>query len=37
LAEVYPTIASTVIMDLTLEPEAFGCTIEFQENDIVQA
>jgi uroporphyrinogen decarboxylase len=34
LSEVYPTVASTVIMDLTLEPEAFGCTIEFQENDM---
>lgn len=34
LAEVYPTAATTVIMDLTLEAEAFGCQIEFQENDM---
>lgn len=34
LAEFYPTAATTVIMDLTLEAEAFGCQIEFQENDM---
>jgi uroporphyrinogen decarboxylase len=34
LSEVYPTVATTVIMDLTLEAEAFGCNIEFQENDM---
>ena len=34
LAEVYPSAATTVIMDLTLEAEAFGCQIEFQENDM---
>lgn len=34
LAEVYPSAATTVIMDLTLEAEAFGCKIEFQENDM---
>jgi uroporphyrinogen decarboxylase len=34
LAEVYPSAATTVIMDLTLEAEAFGCRIEFQENDM---
>ena len=34
LAEIYPTAATTVIMDLTLEAEAFGCKIEFQENDM---
>jgi len=33
LAEVFPSAATTVIMDLTLEAEAFGCQIEFQEND----
>jgi len=34
LAEVYPSAATTVIMDLTLEAEAFGSQIEFQENDM---
>lgn len=34
LAKVYPSAATTVIMDLTLEAEAFGCQIEFQENDM---
>jgi len=34
LAEVYPTAATTVMMDLTLEAEAFGCQIEFQENEM---
>ena len=34
LAEVFPSAATTVIMDLTLEAEAFGCKIEFQENDM---
>lgn len=34
LNEVYPTAASTVIMDLTLEAEAFGCQIDFPENDM---
>ena len=34
LNEIYPTAATTVIMDLTLEAEAFGCKIEFQENDM---
>lgn len=34
LAEVYPTVATTAIMDLTLEAEAFGCRIEFQEDDM---
>jgi uroporphyrinogen decarboxylase len=34
LTEVYPSAATTVIMDLTLEAEAFGCQIEFQENDM---
>ena len=34
LAEIYPSAATTVIMDLTLEAEAFGCQIEFQENDM---
>ena len=32
--EIFPTAATTVIMDLTLEAEAFGCQIEFQENDM---
>lgn len=34
LAEVFPSAATTVIMDLTLEAEAFGCHIEFQDNDM---
>jgi len=34
LSEVFPTAATTVIMDLTLEAEAFGCRIEFQENEM---
>lgn len=34
LNNVYPVAAKTVIMDLTLEAEAFGCQIEFQENDM---
>jgi len=34
LNETYPVAAKTVIMDLTLEAEAFGCQIEFQENDM---
>lgn len=34
LNEIFPTAASTVIMDLTLEAEAFGCQIEFQEDDM---
>jgi uroporphyrinogen decarboxylase len=32
LNEVFPVVASTAIMDLTIEAEAFGCSIEFQEN-----
>lgn len=34
LNEKYPSAATTVIMDLTLEAEAFGCQIEFQEDDM---
>ncbi len=34
LNEVYPTAATTVIMDLTLEAEAFGVPIEFQEDEM---
>jgi uroporphyrinogen decarboxylase len=34
LAETFPLIASTVIMDLTLEAEAFGCRIEFPKDDM---
>ena len=34
LAKKYPSLASTVIMDLTVEAEAFGCKIEFPENDM---
>lgn len=34
LNEVYPVAATTVIMDLTLEAEAFGTPIEFQEDEM---
>lgn len=34
LSKKYPTKASTVIMDLTVEAEAFGSHIEFPENDM---
>ncbi len=34
LNEVFPVAATTVIMDLTLEAEAFGCQIEFQDDDM---
>lgn len=34
LAEKYPTAAATVIMDLTVEAEAFGAEISFTENEV---
>jgi len=34
LSDRYPSRASTVIMDLTVEAEAFGCTISFPEDDM---
>lgn len=34
LAEKYPTAAATVIMDLTVEAEAFGARISFPENEV---
>ena len=34
LSKKYPSKAATVIMDLTVEAEAFGCNIEFPENDM---
>jgi uroporphyrinogen decarboxylase len=34
LSDKYPSKASTVIMDLTVEAEAFGCKISFPENDM---
>ncbi|MDL2221162.1 uroporphyrinogen decarboxylase family protein [Parabacteroides sp. OttesenSCG-928-N08] len=34
LSEKYPAAASTVIMDLTVEAEAFGATVEFPDNDV---
>jgi uroporphyrinogen decarboxylase len=34
LCDKYPTAASTVIMDLTVEAEAFGATIAFRENEV---
>ncbi len=30
----YPSAASTVIMDLTVEAEAFGCKISFDDNEV---
>lgn len=34
LAERYPSPASTVIMDLTVEAEAFGAAVHFPEDDV---
>ncbi len=34
LAEKYPTAAASVIMDLTVEAEAFGAKISFEENAV---
>lgn len=34
LAEKYPSIASSVIMDLTVEAEAFGAEIHFSSNEV---
>lgn len=34
LNEVYPSAASTVIMDLTVEAEAFGAKVIFEENEV---
>ena len=34
LSDKYPSKATTVIMDLTVEAEAFGCKISFPENDM---
>jgi uroporphyrinogen decarboxylase len=34
LNERYPSAASTVIMDLTVEAEAFGCVINFSEDEV---
>ena len=34
LSEVFPIAAPTMMMDLTLEAEAFGCKIEFQEDEM---
>lgn len=34
LSEKFPSKAVTVIMDLTVEAEAFGCSIEFPEHDM---
>ena len=32
--ERYPSAASTVIMDLAVEAEAFGCAVDFSENEV---
>ena len=34
LNECYPSAATTVIMDLTVEAEVFGCAINFSENEV---
>ena len=34
MSEKYPTAAATVIMDLTVEAEAFGAEIVFPENEV---
>ena len=34
LSERFPAVALTTMMDLTVEAEAFGCTITFPENDM---
>jgi len=34
LSERYPSVAATAMMDLTVEAEAFGCCIDFQENEM---
>jgi uroporphyrinogen decarboxylase len=34
LNERYPSAASTVIMDLTVEAEAFGCAINFSKDEV---
>jgi uroporphyrinogen decarboxylase len=34
LAETYPTAAATMMMDLSVEAEAFGAEVHFSENDI---
>jgi uroporphyrinogen decarboxylase len=34
LNEIFPVAATTVIMDLTLEAEAFGCQIDFPEHEM---
>lgn len=34
LAERYPAVASSVIMDLTVEAEAFGAEVHFSQNEV---
>jgi uroporphyrinogen decarboxylase len=34
VAETFPTAAITLMMDLTVEAEAFGCKVVFPENDM---
>lgn len=34
LADNYPSFACSTIMDLTVEAEAFGCKIDFPENEV---
>jgi uroporphyrinogen decarboxylase len=34
MADHFPAVAATMIMDLTVEAEAFGCRINFAENEV---
>lgn len=34
MADHFPTLAATMIMDLTVEAEAFGCRISFAEHEV---
>src|SRR5665647_1672710 len=34
VADYYPVAASTMIMDLTVEAEAFGCHINFSDHEV---
>jgi len=34
LQELYPSAAATIIMDLTVEAEAFGCKVNFSDDEV---
>jgi len=34
LQELYPSAAATIIMDLTVEAEAFGCNVNFSDDEV---